>query len=115
MVALNTSMTNQEYADALVKVAGAFRNADSDAVERPRLYFFPTTKAELLRIIRMFGGSWTKRTDPDGSSYPTIRLESKALPICISIQRDICRKTVRFDCEPLFSPEDHAKIEEVIA
>lgn len=43
--------------------------------------------------------------------YATFYLHSKNAPLKLSIQRDkVCRKTVKFECEPLFSSEEVAAL-----
>jgi hypothetical protein len=107
-------MTNAEYADALEKIAERYRGCDDEEIEKPKLHFFVTSKASVVSLIRMFGGTWTKRTDHDDSTYARIRLESKTMPLYIAVPRDsVCRRTVRFECDPLFSPEDAREIEEI--
>jgi hypothetical protein len=47
-----------------------------------------------------------KKTYTDGD-YPKLNVTAKAFPIQLSISRDkVCKKTVVYDCEPLFSPEE---------
>ena len=50
-------------------------------------------------------GDATKRTEE--GEYTNFKLESKHAPITLSIARDkVCRKTVKYECEPLFTPEE---------
>lgn len=43
--------------------------------------------------------------------YANFQLVSKTLPLKLSISRDkVCRKVVKFECEPLFSTEELAAL-----
>lgn len=64
---------------------------------------------QVLATIRVLGGIWDKSL---GFRDEDIHLRSRTLPILISIPRDkVCRKTVTYDCEPMFSPDDEKELD----
>ena len=57
-------------------------------------------------------GIWDKSI---GFGQEDIHLRSRTLPILLSIPRDkVCRKTVTYDCEPMFSPDDEKELDSAL-
>ena len=72
-------------------------------------YMYAYSKADLLKHLRTFGGKWKKTTSYGGDD---IHMESDRLPLVLCIARDkVCRRTVTYDCEPMFSPDDEKEID----
>ena len=106
---------NDQFAQNARRLADIYEREENADVMRPALNIFADTKAEVLKVIRAVGGRWTKHV-PGGDLDYHIRLESAAIPgLTVFIPRDkVCRKTVKYDCEPLLSPEDEAEVETAI-
>ena len=61
-------------------------------------------KDKFVAAVKAIGSSTKAYTDGD---YPTLVVTANGFPIELSISRDkVCKKTVTFDCEPLFSEEE---------
>jgi hypothetical protein len=113
-------MTNNECADSLEKFAAILRanemlvaNGMERPLRQPMIGIFCDTKEELVAAIRAIGGKWTKRMPADNNNeFGTIRLESTTLPpLFLHIYRNkVCRRTVKWDCEPFLSPEDEQEV-----
>ncbi len=102
--------TNKEFASALRNLADLIdANDNLPQIGDREIYFFPSDKAELLNLIRAFGGTWDKSLGYGGDN---IRLTSRTLPVELQISRDkVCRKIVTYDCEPMFSPDDEKEVD----
>ncbi len=100
--------TNQQYGAALTNIAAVYSAAtDEQLRDHPSLNFYCVNKEELLRLVKLFGGRWTKGVDFEDREYASIYLCSTSLPVVLSISRDkVCKKTVTYNCEPMFSLED---------
>ena len=62
-------------------------------------------KAQFVAAAKAIGDA-TKSTE-EGVAYADFRLTSKHAPITLVIPRDkVCRKTVKYECEPLFTSEE---------
>ena len=73
-------------------------------------YYFDKTK--LAAAIRALGGKWTKKILCPDHDYASIQFISEKFPVVFSISRDkVCKKTVSYDCEPIFAPGELAEFE----
>ncbi len=73
------------------------------------LYISAFSKDGLLAELKRYGGVWDKCLSLGGED---IHLVSREMPITLCIQRDkLCRKTVTYECEPMFSPDDEKEID----
>jgi hypothetical protein len=104
-----TIKTKAQFIAGLRKLADLLETSDEIALESREFYFSAYTKEELLKHIKFFGGIWDKSL---GFGETDIHLTSRELPLLISIPRDkVCRKTVTYDCEPMFSPDDEKELD----
>ena len=70
----------------------------------PGLFSF-YDKAQFVAAAKAIGDA-TKSTE-EGVAYADFRLTSKHAPITLVIPRDkVCHKTVKYECEPLFTSEE---------
>ncbi len=99
---------NAANAKRLLALAEAYALCQIELPE-PGVLLFCWSKEELLDRMRALGGSWKKELSyGEDSMY----LVSESLGLKLSIPRDkVCRKTVTWDCEPLFSPQDEQEID----
>lgn len=75
------------------------------------------SKEEILAAVRAIGGKWKKEGwTAEGDNY-SVRLESVDFPpLQIYCPRDkVCRKTVTWECEPLFSKAEEAEVDAALA
>ncbi len=104
------TLTREQFIDGLRALADRMEGVPE--LEIPgytQLYLMTYDKTELLKKLRQFGGSWVKTL---GFGEADIQLESKVFPVKISIPRDkVCKKTVTWDCEPMFSPQDEQELD----
>lgn len=113
----NKFETKEEYVKALRALANHYETGVPEAVQKysdpfQRLVFFFSTKDDLADTMRAFGGRWNKVLAWPNKDFATFNLYSTTLPITLQISRDkVCKKTVRYDCEPMFSPADEKEIE----
>ena len=99
---------NQENAKRLLALADAYALAQIE-LPNPIVYMTCWSKDELLNRLRALGGSW-KKTLSYGET--DIYLESRSMPVTLTIPRDkVCKRTVTYDCEPLFSPQDEQEVD----
>ena len=106
------TITNSDYAETLEQFAAIMRA--NDTLKQPMLGIFCDTKEDLVSAIKAIGGKWIKRMPLDDlNEYGTIRIESVDFaPLFLHIYRNkVCRKTVKWDCEPFLSPEDEQEVE----
>ncbi len=82
------------------------------------LIFFPKTtygeqymhmsyddKPQFVEAVKALGSSTKKYTGD--SDYAKLEVQAKDYPLTITIPRDkVCRKVVKFECDPLFSEEE---------
>jgi hypothetical protein len=82
------------------------------------LIFFPKTtygeqymhmsyddKPQFVEAVKALGNSTKKYTGD--SDYAKLEVQAKDYPLKINISRDkVCRKVVKFECDPLFSEEE---------
>ena len=82
------------------------------------LIFFPKTtygeqymhmsyddKPQFVEAVKALGNSTKKYTGD--SDYAELKVRAKDYPLEITISRDkVCRKVVKFECDPLFSEEE---------
>ena len=67
-------------------------------------YFSFYDKAQFVAAAKAIGDA-TKITEE--GEYATFKLKSKHAPITLVIPRDkVCHKTVKYECEPLFTSEE---------
>jgi hypothetical protein len=110
-------LTNLELAGSLRALADMYeRNAEAELI-KPMLYVFAHSKGEAIAIIKAVGGKFKKHMGLDNDPYSQITFKSERIPgLTVQIARDkVCRKTVKWECEPLLSPEDEAELETVSA
>lgn len=70
-------------------------------------------KTTLASVIRLLGGKWTKNILCPDHEYASIQFTSDRYPLYLSISRDkVCKKTVSYDCEPIFAPGEDDQIVE---
>lgn len=101
--------TKAQFVAGLRKLADLLETSEDAPLESQNLYLGAYDKDELLKLVRFFGGVWDKSF---GFREEDIHLTSRELPILISIPRDkVCRKTVTYDCEPMFSPDDEKELD----
>ncbi len=102
--------TKAEFVRGLRKLADIIEAQDGEPTNISKtLYVSVYNKAALLTEIKRYGGVWHKSLSYGGEN---IQLTSRELPVLISVPRDkVCRKTVRYDCEPMFSPDDEKEID----
>lgn len=101
--------TRQQYIAGLRKLADVLTHSDLPMSTHHNLYVSVADKDELLRYIRTLGGILDKSIGFGGDD---IHLKSRTMPIMLSIPRDkVCRKTVTYDCEPMFSPDDEKELD----
>lgn len=107
-MARNTK-TKAQFIAGLRKLADILEAADEYPFESKEFYVSAWDKSDLLKQLQFFGGVWDKSL---GFGETDIHLTSRELPILISIPRDkVCRKTVTYDCEPMFSPDDEKELD----
>ena len=64
-----------------------------------------TDKPQFVEAVKALGSSTKKYTGD--SDYAKLEVQAKDYPLKISISRDkVCRKVVKFECDPLFSEEE---------
>ena len=109
-------MKTREYAQELRKFADYLDSRPEFSGEH--MVFFPKTtysaqsihinyddKAQFVEAVKALGSS-TKTCTGD-SNYSRLNVRAKDYPLELSISRDkVCRKVVKFECEPLFSEEE---------
>lgn len=102
--------TKEHFVKGLRKLADVIEASTDPALAVPHNFYFGVyAKEDLLTLLRQFGGVWDKSL---GFSADDIHLTSRTLPVLISIPRDkVCRKTVTYDCEPMFSPDDEKELD----
>ncbi len=104
--------TKAQFIAGLRKLADLLENSDENPFHSSTFYLGVYAKDELLKQVRFFGGVWDKSL---GFRDEDIHLTSRELPILISIPRDkVCRKTVTYDCEPMFSPDDEKELDSAL-
>jgi hypothetical protein len=70
----------------------------------PNLYINYYDRDKFVAAVKALGSCTKRYTDGD---YPKLEVTAKAFPIQLTISRDkVCKKTVVYDCEPLFSEEE---------
>ena len=61
-------------------------------------------KEEFVKAVKIVGDAKKSYTDGD---YSYLQVEAVYAPIELKISRDkVCKKVVKFECEPLFSEEE---------
>lgn len=111
-----TPKTKEEAVKGLLEMAGRLDAMDKLPIDAHHFtvvgYFY--SKESLVKALRDIGGSWTKEIMDADKEYSRINMVHKTLPIILVISRDmVCRKILRYECEPMFSPEEEAKLEAV--
>lgn len=106
-------MTNQEYAAKLEAIASIYKT--HEGIKQPtsqRVY--ADTKDELRSTIKTIGGKWTKEDHRYGSEYSVMVFTHTLSGLEVQIDRDkVCRKIVRYECDPVMSPEEETELLEV--
>jgi len=102
-------MTTREYAEGLRKIATFLDSRPQfETTETPSLRLHYYDKEMFTDAAKLLGSATKAFSDGD---YAMLRLTAKSAPVTICIQRDkVCKKTVTYDCEPLFSKEEVAAI-----
>lgn len=103
-------MTNVEFAQSLRKLAELYETALAE-MDKPILRIYVYDKPDLAKWLHAVGGMF-KKTEPYIGA-DTLLFESRRIPeFGISIPRDkVCKKIVKWECEPLMSPDDHEEID----
>ena len=108
-------MKTRELAEGLRKVASFLDSRDEFSLDgrggmhisvyvdfEARLSFYD--KEKFTEAAKVFGTAVKSVTEGE---YPEFQLKSSSAPVKLSIQRDVvCKKTVMYACEPLFTPEE---------
>ena len=106
-------MKTRELAEGLRKVASFLDSRDEFSLDggmhisvyvdfEARLSFYD--KEKFTEAAKVFGTAVKSVTEGE---YPEFQLKSSAAPVKLCIQRDVvCKKTVMYACEPLFTPEE---------
>jgi hypothetical protein len=99
-------MTSLEYAAKLKRIANFLESRPEFALDYetgPYIGFF--SKDKFVAAAKALGDATKEFTEGD---YAQFKLKSKLEPdVVLSISRDsVCRKVVKFECEPLFSAEE---------
>jgi hypothetical protein len=102
--------TKAEFVAGLRKLADIVEASEDSALSvHHTFYVCAYEKEALLKNLRIFGGFGDKSTSYGGDD---IWLTSRTLPLVLAIPRDkVCRKTVTYDCEPMFSPDDEKELD----
>lgn len=106
-------MQYAEYVKKLRALADKLEQL-GEGEEMPNVSHYIITKEGLTKAIRALGGKWTKKVIGGDNEYAYIHFTSENFPLTFPISRDrVCKKTVTYDCEPIFAPgEDDAIVEE---
>lgn len=68
------------------------------------------SKEAFIAAVRAIGNA-TKRYDYPDDAYAKLVVSADYAPIELSIPRDkVCKRTVTYDCEPLFSADEVAEL-----
>jgi hypothetical protein len=107
-------MNTLELAEGLRRVAsfldsrptfdldGSVYVTNSEHFQEARLYFYE--KEKFIAISKIFGTAVKKVTEGE---YAEFTLKSSVGPVSVSISRDkVCKKVVKFECDPLFTAEE---------
>ena len=100
-----SNIDTREAAKKLREIADFLDSRPTFVLEHfnPGLFYF-YDKAQFVAAAKAIGDA-TKITEE--GEYADFRLTSKHAPITLSIARDkVCRKTVKYECEPLFTSEE---------
>ena len=93
----------------------AARYRENWGLSQMNLMVWTHDKASLAVTLKGFGGKWKKNPPKNDDDYALQLLSVDLHPLAVFIPRNkVCRKIVRFECEPLLSPEDEAELEAVI-
>lgn len=105
-------MQYAEYVKKLRALADKLEQL-GEGEEMPNIAHYIHNKEDLAKAIRALGGKWIKEII-GGDQYACVVFKSELFPLRITISRDrVCKKTVSYDCEPIFAPgEDDAIVEE---
>ncbi len=108
-------MNNSELAASLRALAEVY-GAIEQELPQPSMWIFASSKAEALGLVKAIGGTFRKDMGDETKEYSDITLHSVRIAgVRISLPRNkVCRKTVKWDCEPLLSKEEEAEVEEAI-
>jgi hypothetical protein len=97
--------------ETLRTLADIWEKPENAALQKPALYVWCSTKQELLAVIRAIGGKFTKTIGTGEYAYITL-VPDRAPELRINISRDrVCRKIVKWECEPLLLPEEEREID----
>ena len=105
-------MNTREYSIELRKIADFLDSRPEFRVElgiytslnpaHSNIAFY--NKSNFTEAAKALGSATKKYTEGD---YAKLELISTEIPLSLTIPRDkVCKKTVVFDCEPLFSAEE---------
>lgn len=99
-------VTSREYAAEMRKAADYLDARPEFETEQYGFHAYLSfyDRDKFVVAAKVIGNAKKEFTD---GSYPELLLNVVGAPIRLSIARDkVCKKTVTFDCEPLFSNEE---------
>lgn len=102
-------MTNQEFAAKLEAIASIYKT--HEGIRQPSgIRTYADTKDSLRETIKIIGGRWTKDERGYGENYQVL-IFTHTSGLEVQIDRDkVCRKIVRYECDPVMSPEEEAEL-----
>ena len=102
-------MDNNQFASVLEALAKKYR--ENEKLPQLTLLAWRNSKTELVNALRGFGGKWSKFIPKGEDGYSIVLSSVDFAPLQLYIPRDrVCHKIVRFECDPLLSPEDEAEV-----
>jgi hypothetical protein len=101
-----------KHLQSIAKFLESRANFETDSIQsthyseksglQTNIHFY--NKEKFTEAAKLFGNA-TKEFE--NGEYADFKLTSTTAPISLRIPRDkVCRKTVKFECEPLFSTEE---------
>lgn len=108
----------KEYIQKLKALVARLEELEAEdklqGLDLSRVSQFVFDKDKLMEVIRVIGGKWTKIVLAADSQYASILFRSDRYPLTFTISRDkVCKRTITYDCEPIFAPgEDDSILEE---
>jgi hypothetical protein len=100
---------NIEHAAKLRQLADVYDRAE-EFIPACGLTIFADTKESIVSVIRAVGGKFRKRSSGDNEHF--LYFDSERIPgLSVNIWRDlVCRKIVRWECDPVFSADEEDEI-----
>ena len=104
------TLTREQFIQGLRDLADRMEEVpELDIPGWQQIYISTYEKDQLLAKVRQIGGAWRKSLS---FGETEVALDSLTMPIRLSIPRDkVCKKTVTWDCEPMFSPQDEQELD----